>query len=39
VGFAVTRQIRLKAAYQHNERDGGFVRSNDLVAVQGAIWF
>jgi hypothetical protein len=39
VGFAVTRQIRLKAAYQHNRRDGGFVRTNDLVAVQGAIWF
>jgi hypothetical protein len=39
VGFAVTRQIRLKAVYQHNEREGGFVRSNDLVAVQGAIWF
>ena len=39
IGFAVTRQIRLKAVYQHNEREGGFVRSNDLVAVQGAIWF
>jgi hypothetical protein len=39
LGFAVTRQIRLKAVYQHNERDGGFVRENDLVAVQGAIWF
>jgi hypothetical protein len=39
VGFAVTRQIRLKAVYQHNEREAGFVRSNDLVAVQGAIWF
>jgi hypothetical protein len=39
VGFAVTRQIRLKGVYQHNEREAGFVRSNDLVAVQGAIWF
>lgn len=39
IGFAVTRQVRLKAVYQHNEREGGLVRSNDLVAVQGAIWF
>jgi hypothetical protein len=39
LGYSVTRQIKLKAAYQHNERDGGFVRANDLVAVQGAIWF
>lgn len=39
VGFAVTRQIRIKVAYQHNRRDGGFLRENDLVAVQGAIWF
>lgn len=39
LGFAVTRQVRLKGVYQHNERDGGFVRENDLIAVQGAIWF
>jgi hypothetical protein len=39
LGFAVTRQVKLKAVYQRNRRDGGFVPANDLVAVQGAIWF
>jgi hypothetical protein len=39
VGYAITRQLRVKAAYQHNEREGGFVRRNDLVALQGAFWF
>ena len=39
LGLAVTRQVKVKAVYQRNERDGGFVRTNNLVAVQGAIWF
>lgn len=39
VSYAVTRQVKVKVAYQRNRRDGGFVRANDLVAVQGALWF
>ena len=39
VAYALTRQVRVKVAYQRNRRDGGFVRGNDLVAVQGALWF
>lgn len=39
VGYALTRQIRFKAGYQRNRRDGGFVRGNDLVAVQASLWF
>ena len=39
VSFAPTRQVQIKVAYQRNRREGGFVRANDLVAVQGALWF
>lgn len=39
LGFAVTRQLMLKAAYQHNWRDGGRVRSLGLPAVQLSFWF
>jgi hypothetical protein len=39
IAYQLTRQVRLKVAYQRNRRDGGWVRRNDLVAVQGALWF
>ena len=39
LGYAVTRQVLVKAVYQHNRRDGGYMRANDLVAVQAAMWF
>lgn len=39
VGYAVRRQVLLKTSWQHNWRDGGRVRENDLVAVQVLLWF
>ncbi len=39
LGFAPRRHVLLKAVYQRNERDYGFVRSRDLVAAQAVLWF
>jgi predicted porin len=38
-GYSLQRNLLLKVAYQHNTRDGGRVRFNDLVAAQVAYWF
>jgi hypothetical protein len=38
-GFTIRRWILLKASWQHNRRDGGGVRENDLVATQLLVWF
>jgi hypothetical protein len=38
-GFTPRRHLLLKAVYQHNARDYGFVRQNDLVAAQAVLWF
>jgi len=38
-GYQLTRALSLKAIYQHNRRDGGFVHENDLYAVQASWWF
>ncbi|MET0554417.1 MAG: hypothetical protein ABW221_15340 [Vicinamibacteria bacterium] len=38
-GYQVTRTLSLKAAWQRNRRDGGFVRGNDLFAAQASWWF
>jgi hypothetical protein len=38
-GYAVRREILLKASWQHNRRDGGRVPENDLVAAQLLVWF
>ena len=38
-GFAPWRYVLLKASWQHNWRDGGFVKENDLVAGQVVLWF
>ena len=38
-GWAPWRHLLFKVSWQHNWRDGGRVRENDLVAVQGALWF
>jgi hypothetical protein len=38
-GWAPWRHVLLKASWQHNWRDGGRVRENDLVAAQVALWF
>jgi hypothetical protein len=34
VGWTPIRHVLLKASWQHNWRDGGRVRENDLVAGQ-----
>ena len=38
-GYAPLRHVLLKAAWQHNERDGGRVRQNDLVSAQVLLWY
>ncbi len=38
-GYTLKRHVMLKASWQHNARDGGKVRHNDLVAVQALLWF
>ena len=38
-GWAPWRHVLLKTSWQHNWRDGGRVRENDLVAAQVSLWF
>ncbi len=38
-GWNVRRHVLLKASWQHNWRDGGRVRENDLVAAQVLLWY
>jgi hypothetical protein len=38
-GYALRRQLLLKAAWQYNWRDGGLVRKEGLVAAQVQWWF
>jgi hypothetical protein len=38
-GWSPRRHVLLKASWQHNWRDGGRVRENDLVAGQAILWF
>jgi hypothetical protein len=38
-GFSPRRRVLLKVSWQHNWRDGGTVRENDLVAGQVVLWF
>jgi hypothetical protein len=38
-GFRPARHVLLKASWQHNWRDGGRVRENDLVAAQVLLWY
>jgi hypothetical protein len=39
VGWTPIRHVLLKASWQHNWRDGGRVRENDLVAGQVVLWY
>jgi hypothetical protein len=39
LGFVPQRHVLLKASWQHNGRDAGRVRRNDLVAAQLVLWF
>ncbi|HET7291106.1 MAG TPA: hypothetical protein VFM88_01650 [Vicinamibacteria bacterium] len=38
-GFVPRRHVLVKAVYQRNRRDYGFVQSQDLVAAQAVLWF
>jgi hypothetical protein len=38
-GWSPWRYATLKLAWQHNERDGGRVRRNDLLAGQVVVWY
>jgi len=38
-GWSPRRQLLLKLSWQHNWRDGGRVRENDLLAAQALVWF
>jgi hypothetical protein len=38
-GYHIRRNVLVKAVYQRNRRDGGFVRSLDLAAGQLLFWF
>jgi hypothetical protein len=38
-GWSPRRYVTLKASWQHNWRDGGRVRENDLVAGQVVLWY
>jgi hypothetical protein len=38
-GWSPRRHLLLKASWQHNWRDGGRVRENDLVAGQVVLWY
>ena len=38
-GWSPRRHVLLKASWQHNWRDGGKVRENDLVAGQVVLWY
>jgi hypothetical protein len=38
-GFSPRRHVLIKVSWQHNWRDGGSVRENDLVAGQVVLWF
>ena len=39
VGFSPHRNVLLKAVYQHNRRDGGFVRKDGMGAAQLVVWY
>lgn len=39
VGFYVQRNLVLRGALQHNDRDGGRVRQRTYAALQAAYWF
>jgi len=38
-GWSPARHVLLKTSWQHNWRDGGRVRENDLVAAQVLLWY
>lgn len=39
LGYSITRNIIVKAAWQKNERDGGLVRKDALLGAQVVYWF
>jgi hypothetical protein len=39
MGYSPLRHVLLKAAWQHNQRDGGRVHQNDLLTGQVLLWY
>jgi hypothetical protein len=39
VGYSITRNIQIKGSWQRNDRDGGRVRNDSLLAGQVLYWF
>ena len=39
LGFVPQRYALLKASWQHDRRDGGYVRQSDLLVAQLVLWF
>ena len=39
VGYSILRNLLVKAAYQHNHRDGGRIHGRDFLAGQAVLWF
>jgi hypothetical protein len=39
MGFVPQRHALLKASWQHNQRDAGYVRRSDLLVAQLVLWF
>jgi hypothetical protein len=39
LGYSLTRNIQVKGSWQRNDRDGGRVRRDSLVALQVLYWF
>jgi hypothetical protein len=38
-GYSLTRNVQLKGSWQHNDREGGRVRQDSIVAGQVLYWF
>ena len=39
LGYSLTRNVQVKGSWQHNDREGGRVRRDSLVAAQVLYWF
>ena len=38
-GYMLHRNAYVKAAWQHNRRDGGYVRRQDMAVAQVLVWY
>jgi len=39
IGYSITRNIQIKGSWQRNDRDGGRVRNDSILAGQVLYWF